>query len=91
MVRNLVVWVVSTGESSQGCSLASLHHETSSAPPSSVAGWVVYKFKLADLVQKLHCACIMKIGNVSMSALSAPYRKNLADLGSSSIAVLLRE
>ena len=91
VVRNLAVWVVSTGESSQGCSLASLHHETSSAPPSSVAGWVVYKFKLADLVQKLHCACIMKIGNVSMSALSAPYRKNLADLGSSSIAVLLRE
>ena len=88
MVRNLAVWVVSTGESSQGCSLASLHHETSSAPPSSVAGWVVYKFKLADLVQKLHCACIMKIGNVSMSAQSAPYRKNLADLGSPSIAVL---
>ena len=88
VVRNLAVWVVSTGESSQGCSLASLHHETSSAPPSSVAGWVVYKFKLADLVQKLYCACIMKIGNVSMSALSAPYRKNLADLGSPSIAVL---
>ena len=93
VVRNLAVWVVSTGESSQGCSLASLHHETSSAPPSSVAGWVVYKFKLADLVQKLYCACIMKIGNVSMSALSAaPYRKNLADLGSSSsIGVLLQE
>ena len=88
VVRNLAVWVVSTGESSQGCSLASLHHETSSAPPSSVAGWVVYKFKLADLVQKLYCACIMKIGNVSMSALSAPYRKNLADLGSPSIEVL---
>ena len=56
-------------------------------PPSAgwLAGWVVYKFKLADLVQKLHCACIMKIGNVSMSALSAPYRKNLADLGSSPV------
>ena len=95
VVRNLVVWVVSTGEPSQGCylslSLSSLEHqETSSAPPSLPGwgwGWVVYKFKLADLVQKLHCACIMKIGNVSMSALSAPYRKNLADLGSSSIAV----
>ena len=98
VVRNSVVWVVSTGESSQGCSLLSLsglhHHLTSSAPPSLSywgCGWVVYKFKLADLVQKLHCACIMKIGNVSMSALSAPYRKNLADLGSSSIAVLLGE
>ena len=63
---------------------SSLHQETSSAPPS-LSGWLGrYKFKLADLVQKLHCACIMKIGNVSMSALSAPYRKNLADLGSSS-------
>ena len=56
-------------------------------PRPTLGYWVVYKFKLADLVQKLHCACIMKIGNVSMSALSAPYRKNLADLGSSSIAV----
>ena len=34
---------------------------------STLPYWLVYKFKLADLVQKLHCACIMKIGNVSMS------------------------
>ena len=38
-------------------------------PPSSLGYWLVYKFKLADLVQKLHCACIMNIGNVSMSTL----------------------
>ena len=46
-------------------------------PGAGHSGGSFTNLKLTDLVQKLHCACIMKIGNVECA-----YRKNLADLGS---------
>ena len=47
---------------------------------SQHSGGSFTNFELTDLVQKLHCACIMKIWNVECWMCS--YRKNLADLGS---------